>query len=265
MLRSLLPLALLLAACVSAAPSAASACGGAAPCTLGGRSYRAQPPEDWDGRSPLSVLLHFHGWGRTGAQVLSNDRIARAASANGMLLIAPDGLGKSWNFWTGDLRDVEFADAVIADAARRWPIDRARVMVSGFSYGGAMAWRVACARGPEFAAYLPIAGTLWRQDGIDCTGGPARMVQVHGRRDNVMDLPVGPGGDEDFAVSLWRRVNGAEGAPVRQREGRYDCSDWAAPPPGRAVTLCLHDGNHMIPPDWLGLMLPRLLDEIGPS
>ena len=242
---------------------AAETCGGAVACELDGRRYFAQPPAGWDGVSPLPVLIHYHGWGRTGQQVLRNWRIAGPASANGLLLIAPDGLGKSWSFWSADSRDLAFTDAVLADAARHWPIDRARVLVSGFSYGAAMVWRLACARGPDFAAYLPIAGTLRGQDRIECPGGPARVVQVFGLRDNVMRLPTGPGGDADFAVSLWRRVNATAAEPVAVRRGRFECRVWAAEPPGRDVTLCLHRGGHMIPRGWLAAMLPRLLAEAG--
>ncbi len=258
---AVLPAILLALAPLAAAadPASPDGCGGETPCSLGARAYRAAPPPGWDGAAPLPVLIHFHGWGRTGAQVLRNRRIADAAAENGLLLIAPDGLGKSWSFWGSDSRDVDFTLEVIADAARRWPADRARVFVSGFSYGAAMAWRLACASGPDFAAYIPIAGTLWRQESIDCPGGPARIVAVHGLRDTVMDLPTGPGGETGFAVSLWRRVNASLEPAHASAEGIYDCRSWPAPPPGREVTLCLHDGGHSIPKDWLARVLPGLV------
>lgn len=72
-------------------------------------------------------------------------------------MIAPQGRGRSWQFWGGPSDDSDFALAALADAATRWPIDRARVAVSGFSYGGAMVWRMACDKGDVVKAYLPIA------------------------------------------------------------------------------------------------------------
>ena len=141
-------------------PLPAPACGGAEVCSIEGREYHAAPPPNWDGVTPLPVLLHFHGWGRRSSGVLKNQRVANAAADAGALLIAPQGQGKSWRFWRGPSDDSDFALDVLADAAKRWPIDRARVIVSGFSYGGAMAWRMACDKGDVVKAYLPIAGSL---------------------------------------------------------------------------------------------------------
>lgn len=230
-------------------------CAGAEACELDGRSYHIQPPEDWDGESVLPVLLHYHGWGRTGLGVLRNKRIATAASRNGYLLVAPNGLGKSWSFWSPDgLRDVEFTDAVIADLATRLPIDRARVVLSGFSYGGAMVWRVACVRGDAYAGYLSIAGTLWNPEGERCAEA-GLLWHVHGRKDTVMDLPVGPRGDLGFAMRIWRRAAGVDPAPEREwTEAAYACRAWQ----GEALRFCLHPGGHWIPKDWLALILPQL-------
>ncbi|MEM9147700.1 MAG: polyhydroxybutyrate depolymerase [Pseudomonadota bacterium] len=232
-------------------------CGGEIPCPVGERRYRAALPEGWDGVRPLPVVLHFHGWGRQGAGVLTNPRIAGAVAEAGALLIAPDGLGKSWDFWRDTSRDVPFVEAVLADAARRWPIDRSRIVISGFSYGAAMVLRLACAKGEAYAAYLPIAGTLWRQDEQDCVG-PARVLAVHGLTDTVMDLPRGPGGEVAAGVALWRRMNMVAEPPEVSQLGAYACHSWVGQAP---VRLCTHPGGHWIPRDWLGLVLPDVLGD----
>ena len=243
-----------------------AACGGRdeGPCRLEDRTYRAQTPSTWDGKSALPVLLHFHGWGRTGLGVLRNKRIAQAANRHGVLLLAPDGLGKSWSFWGRSDRDVRFVDAVIEDAKRRWPIDAGRVLISGFSYGGAMAWRVACARGDRYAGYLSIAGTLWNAEDEMCDGGPVRLLHVHGLKDNVMDLPLGPEDDDPLhSMTVWRRTNDCGDAPDRvleERAGtaRYQCHYWDGCG-GPALGICLHPSGHHIPKTWLDKALPKLL------
>ncbi|MEM6548762.1 MAG: polyhydroxybutyrate depolymerase [Pseudomonadota bacterium] len=234
------------------------ACGGAEACPIGERSYHAQPPEGWDRASPLPVLIHFHGWGRQSHGVMNNQRVAGPASENGLLLIAPNGLGKSWDFWDGESRDTGFTVEVLADAARRWPIDMGRVYVSGFSYGGAMAWRLACERGAAFAAaYLPISGALWRQNREACSGGPARVLHVHGLADTVFGLPYDPGIGPADGVSLWRRVNRTGDVPeARYAAGRFDCRDWQG---AALLTLCTHEKGHFIPADWLDWALKRVL------
>ncbi|MEO0362838.1 MAG: polyhydroxybutyrate depolymerase [Pseudomonadota bacterium] len=251
----------LLTAATSAAGDAPG-CGGAAPCPVGEREYHAAPPPGWDGSSPLPALIHFHGWGRRSAGVLANRRVADAAAEAGALLIAPQGLGRSWSFWRPGSADSRFALAVLEDAATRWPVDRSRVVVSGFSYGGAMAWRLACDEGAVAARFLPIAGSLWRGD-EDCTA-PVAVSHVHGLKDTVLDYPFGPNGEEEAAVALWLRRNDCRAEPDEREEvGRFDCRRWtscAGPP----VELCTHGGGHQIPKDWLSYALPRALASSAP-
>lgn len=234
----------------------ALACGAETACNVGSRSYHVQTPQHWDGAQKLPVLLHLHGWGRQGRNVMRNTRITGPADRHGLLLIAPDGIRKSWGFNGDGVRDTEFLQRVIRDAARRWPIDLGRIYVSGFSYGGAMAWRLACNLGDQFAGYLPIAGGLWRQSDVECAG-PVRLAHVHGLDDTVYGLPVSAWDDTEDGVLLWRRMNGTPGAPDRRFDhARYDCRVWGA---DQELTLCTHPGGHFIPKDWLDWALARML------
>ena len=80
------------------------------PCELeDGRSYHVKFPDDWDGESKLPVLIHFHGWQRTGALPVQHQRISGATRRRGVLLIAPNGNRKTWDFWTPETDDVAFA------------------------------------------------------------------------------------------------------------------------------------------------------------
>ena len=85
----------------------------AVPCPAGDRSFHARLPDNWDGKSPLPVLLHFHGWGRQGPLIMKHGRIAGATRKLGVLLLAPNGLGRTWDFWDADTDDVDFALQVI--------------------------------------------------------------------------------------------------------------------------------------------------------
>ena len=108
-----------------------AACDGTEGCTLeSGRSYQVQLPDQWNGTDKLPLLIHFHGWGRTGKNVVNNKKIAGATRETGLLLLAPNGAGKSWSFWNSPSRDVPFVEAMIEDAAKRFPIDRERIYVS---------------------------------------------------------------------------------------------------------------------------------------
>jgi len=231
-------------------------------CQIGERSYHVKEPDDWDGTSPLPVLLHFHGWMRTGALPVKHARISGATRRRGVLLLAPNGPHKSWDFWDDGTDDVGFAAAVIEDAAKRYPIDRARIYISGYSYGSAMAWRYVCENGDDVAALLAVSGSI-RQD-EECPQAPREVRHVHGLADTVMDFPMGPGGDEDFPVALWREKFGcgdATGGKNWQAVSflEFRRSVWDECADGARVTLDIHKGGHFIPHGWIARQLDELL------
>ena len=235
-------------------------CHGQTACNLDGRTYHIKEPDGWDGVTPLPVLLHFHGWARTGKLPVNHGRISGATRRRGVLLIAPTGLNKTWNFRQGDSYDVDFANRVLADAATRYPIDTAQINVSGYSYGGLMAWRYACESGNKINALMAIsAAANWLGQ---CAQAPREVRQVYGLRDNVLDFPFGPNGDTTFPVKLWRDHYGC-GTTATQ-------SDWSATNNRtftrtiwtcgtNKVTLDIHLGGHLIPRGWIARQLDDLL------
>lgn len=238
------------------------ACHAGVACEVDGRFYHVKEPDDWDGVTPLPVLLHFHGWMRTGALPVQHARISGATRRRGVLLLAPNGNGKSWDFWDDDTTDVEFAAAVIEDAAKRYPIDRSRIYVSGYSYGAAMAWRYACEHGDDVAALIAVSGTIRQRGG--CPQGPREVRHVHGLRDTVMDFPMGPGGDQTFPVALWRtQFECGEGREAGKWNAvnflDFNRTVWEDCTGGHKVTLDIHKGGHFIPHGWIARQLDELL------
>ncbi|WP_072505299.1 alpha/beta hydrolase family esterase [Phaeobacter porticola] len=236
-------------------------CGAEVACTLGERSYHVMEPDGWNGVSPLPVLLHFHGWSRTGKHAQRSDRVGASAKRRGVLLVTPNGRGKSWNFWAASTEDVPFADAVLEDVARRYPVDAARIFVSGYSYGSAMAWRYVCHSGDGIAALLAVAGSIDQSE--TCPEAPAEVRHVHGLADTVMDFPMGQGGDRTYPVALWRRQLGCprNGAVRGDWQARsfltLSRTDWGCD--RGTVVLDLHPGGHFIPHGWIGRQLDELL------
>ncbi|MDF1727278.1 MAG: polyhydroxybutyrate depolymerase, partial [Sulfitobacter sp.] len=174
--------------------------------------------------------------------------------------VAPNGEGRTWDFWQAGPADVPFAQAVIADVAARFPVDRSRIYVSGYSYGAAMAWRFACEAGDGVAALLAISGSISQQ--TDCAQAPREVRQVYGYADSVMPFPAGPGGDETYPVALWRE---RMGCTDQQRPGDWQAVDWLTLDRRRwdcargRVTLDLHPGGHFIPHGWIGWQLDQLM------
>ena len=235
------------------------------PCELGERSYHVKEPDGWDGVTPLPVLIHFHGWQRTGALPVQHQRISGATRRRGVLLVAPNGRGGTWNMWSPETEDVQFAADVLEDVARRYPIDRENIFLSGYSYGSIMAWRVACDRGTRMnvRALLSISGTLRQTE--TCAEAPREVRHVHGLKDNVLDFPFGPGRDTTYPVKLWRdRLACADqaGAPTQWSAVdflTFTRTVWTDCKAGTRVTLDVHPGGHFIPHGWIARQLDELL------
>ena len=254
--------ALMLAA-IGQMPQTAAACTDQTPCLLGDRSYHVKEPDDWDGVTPLPVMLHFHGWARQGTLIVKHSRISGATRKRGVLLLAPNGLGRSWDFWDSDTGDVDFAADVIEDAAKRYPIDRENIFVSGYSYGSAMAWRYACHKGTDVRALLAVSGSIRQSEACDTQ--PFEVRHVHGTRDNVMDFPFGPNGETDHPVKLWRDAKGcgdhtSEVQYSTTTKDHFERKIWQdCTLPGQVV-IDVHARGHFIPKGWFAKQLDELLD-----
>ncbi|MGI9364879.1 MAG: alpha/beta hydrolase family esterase [Rhizobiaceae bacterium] len=266
MMRILIPLFLGLLALFHSLPLQANdsvPCELAVPCPVGDRSFHARLPDNWDGKSPLPVLLHFHGWGRQGPLIMKHGRIAGATRKLGVLLLAPNGQGKTWNFWRPGTPDVDFARAVLDEAARRWPIDRSRIFVSGYSYGSAMAWRFACAAGSRINTVLAVSGTI--PDQSESCEAPVNVRHVHGTRDTVMDYPFGPQGEVEGAVALWLKQNGCEDTADSLETWQavkilsFQRHRWDNCFSGKSIVLDVHKRGHFIPRFWIERQLNELL------
>lgn len=245
---------------LAAASEQSKLCHGQEPCFVGDRSYHVAEPDDWDGRSALPVLMHFHGWKRQGTLIVRHDRIVSATAKRGVLLVAPNGANRTWDFWRPGSPDVTFARNVLDDVKARYPVDETRIYISGYSWGSNMAWRFVCHDGADVAVLLGISGTLNANE--LCETAPGEVRQVYGLTDNVLAFPFGPDGETSHAVKLWRdRLGCAAG----EDEGNWQITDldlftktaWDMCDQGR-VTLDTHPRGHFIPRGWIA----RQLDEV---
>ena len=230
------------------------------------RGYHVIPPDGWDGATPLPVQLHFHGWGRQGDTIVNHPRIAGATRPRGVLLVAPDGLGRSWDFRRPDGRDTPFAEAVLDEVADLHPTD-GRLFVSGYSWGALMAARFACETGLDVDALFLVSGAFPPSVGCDPARPPRRVSHVHGTDDTVLDFPYGPDGSDTHAVALWRRVSGCDAPEARTFDWQavswltitrheWDCA-------AGTVTMDVHPASHLIPRGWFARQLDEVLGGAG--
>ena len=240
------------------------ACGPESKCEVEGGYYLASPPPNWDGESPLPVIVYFHGWNASPEGTFRNRAMVNGANRRGALFIAP---WAQTGYWRqigegraeGGRDERAYIRAVMADVARRWPVDEGRTIASGFSRGASMVWNVACYAGDLFAAFAPIAGGFWNSNPADCPTGPVNMRHIHGLADRVVaydevgvynSMPIPEG------LAMLRRLNGAdEKVDLTYDTDRFRCRRWLGQS-GKALEVCLHAKGHSIPAEWV----PEALD-----
>jgi polyhydroxybutyrate depolymerase len=255
-------LAALLVALLWFRPAAASeACNPDGDCRIAEGEFVLRLPKGWDGRRPLPLLVFFHGFGDTPADVLARSDIGSLADAQDLILALPAGLDRRWHVRPGGPRprdDLAFASAVVEAVMARHPVDPGLVVASGFSAGAFVTWYLACYRPGRFTGFLPVAGAFWQPvpEG-PCPGGPVAIRHVHGLSDATVPLAgrqVSAGARQgDIRASLATALGTARcgPVPVTTVEDGQSCTTWrGCAPPGR-LTFCAHHGGHVVAARWL--------------
>ncbi len=195
-------------ASADARPFAATAGCGKAPTLASGthsiqssgqnRSYILRVPANYDNNHPYRLIFGFHWVGGTANDVDSGGtdgynwsyyglrRLADNAG-NTTIFVAPQGINNGWANSGG--QDVTFVDDMLGQLEAGLCVDTTQVFSSGFSYGGAMTYALACARPTVFRAVAVYSGANLS----GCSGGtqPVAYIGLHGIRDNVLNISNG--------------------------------------------------------------------------
>ena len=160
------------------------------------REYLVHLPKGWDGKARLPVVLVLHGGGGNAEQVEASTHMDQVADAHGFAAVYPQGtgravLGRTLGTWNGGfccgsaaeekVDDVAFLSALLDQLAKDYPVDGARIFVTGISNGALMAFVLACEASDRIAAAAPVASP-----GIPkgCRmARPVPMLFVHGTAD----------------------------------------------------------------------------------
>jgi polyhydroxybutyrate depolymerase len=259
LVRSAGALALAAGVLLSGGAAARDTCGETSACAVDGGEYRVHAPAGWDGTSPLPALLYFHGWQGTADAVMANEGLMKAADDLGVLLVAPNGEGKTWSFpgSPSHYRDeIAFVSRVLDDVEARYPVEPDRTVATGFSMGASMTWFVACSLGDRFAGFVPVAGAYWNPIPTDCPSPVPNLIQVHGTSDTVVPMEgraireIYRQSDVGASLKTWRDRAGCEPAAEPVKMGDFSCGRWRSCG-GKLLEVCTHPGGHMIKPEWI--------------
>jgi poly(3-hydroxybutyrate) depolymerase len=162
------------------------------------RSYILRVPANYDTNHPYRLIFGFHWVGGTANDVDSGGtdgynwsyyglrRLADQAG-NTTIFVAPQGNNNGWANPNG--QDVTFVDDMLTQLQTGLCVDTTQIFSTGFSYGAAMTYALACARPSVFRAVAVYSGANLS----GCSGGtqPVAYIGLHGIRDNVLNISSG--------------------------------------------------------------------------
>ncbi len=134
---------------------------------------------------PLILALHFGvaggtaaGAGRDVVQIL----IGPALAELGGIIVAPDSMRGDWS----SAENESAVSALLDMALARYAIDKKKMLVTGFSMGGAGAWHFGQNFPERFSAVIPVAG----RPPASSAGWRLPVLAIHSRDDQV--VPFAP-------------------------------------------------------------------------
>lgn len=246
----------------------AQACGADTDCMVGDRSYRIAMPKDHEGQTPVGALIWTHGYQGTAAGAMRNGSLRKMVSDAGLALIAVQGVNGSWDlpygprtFASTGAAEFAYFDAVIDDAAGRFPIDRNRIIASGFSAGGMMVWNLACSHPNNFAGFIPMSGTYWLKPPKSCAAPVSSIVHIHGDADQTVPLTgrairETKQGEVAQALANYAKFGGF-GPVEKSKKGSLTCQN-RHNPKGEILEFCLFRGGHSFRTEHLRYGIQRL-------
>lgn len=251
------------------------------------RWYLLTTPPEHDGRSPVPLVLDFHGLAE-GAEI--HTRMAsygELGREEGFAVVVPQGEGATpaWKIGLEPSNpDVGFVDALLDQLESQLCLDTSRVYATGLSNGAFMSSTLGCVRADRITAIAPVAGVRF-PDGC-APSRPVPVLAIHGTADPILlfnggvgdlgsalagstpTLPPGTTADLEGpgypeAVRGWAAADRCGPTPADTRvtpellRRTYDCPD------GTAVVFYVVDGGGH---SWPGSAFSKGLEAIvGPT
>lgn len=133
---------------VPAALAATPGCGKSPPSssakTINNRQYVLQVPANYDPNKEFKLIFGFHWLGGGMNNVAPGYYGLRALAGESAIVVASQGLNAGWANSGGS--DVNFVDQVLSQVENQLCIDQTQRFATGFSYGGAISYALACTR-----------------------------------------------------------------------------------------------------------------------
>ena len=209
------------------------------------RDYVLHIPPGYDGSKKVPLVFDVHGYTSYATEQLTRSKWDNLSDKEGFVLIAPDGVGKSWNAGNccgSSADDVGFFREMVKKASTELCIDTKRVYMSGHSNGGSMAYRLACEAADLFAAVNPVCG--WMGLSSCKPSRPIAILEIRALEDGT--VPYNGGGTSGSAASdlkTWLDLDMCAATPV-QPSANGVCTTHTSCSGAAQVMECHPHGNH---------------------
>ena len=166
-------------------PSDVAASPGLQPLGLGStRDGLLYVPGSYGEKAPAPLALTLHGAGGSARSGISH--FLHLADAAGVVLLAPDSRGRSWDVLVGGYGpDVEFINRTLEWAFDRLALDARRLAITGFSDGASYALSLGLTNGDLFTHLIAFSPGFMAP--ATRRGKPPVFVS-HGTRDRVLPI-----------------------------------------------------------------------------
>jgi poly(3-hydroxybutyrate) depolymerase len=217
----------------------------------GSRDFAMRLPDNYDKNQPywLSFTFHPNGGNAYGVDNGGNNGYEMAyyglqkQSNNGMIFVAPLGLGGGWANSGG--QDLKFVDDMVKLITDNYCVDMNHIFAQGFSYGGGMSYAIACARAKVFRGVAIHEGA--QLSGCDGGNDPIALWQMVGLEDNVcgmgMATPIRDRFVKNNGCTAQNPPQPPKGPPYLN-PGGHVCTDYAGCSAGHPVRWCVHQAGH---------------------
>ena len=175
------------------------------------REYYVSLPEDTS--KPFPMIINFHGFLSHAMDQQGFSQMDNYAHQNGIGVIYPEGIKKSWNVGKAilnDENDIGFVNALIDSVSLKYNIDSNRIYACGFSNGGTFSYELICGLSNKIAAFGSVGGNFSINENRLCNiDREIPLIHIHGTRDRLQKYNHSDG---DFlstleSVNYWAKYN----------------------------------------------------------
>jgi len=175
------------------------------------REYYVSLPEDTS--KPIPLIINFHGFLSHAMDQQGFSQMDNYAHQNGIGIVYPEGVKRSWNVGKAilnDENDIGFVNALIDSVSSNYNIDSNRIYACGFSNGGTFSYELMCGLSNKIAAFGSVGGNFSINENRLCNiDREIPLIHIHGTKDRLQNYN---NSDVDFlstieSVNYWVKYN----------------------------------------------------------